>query len=68
VDESAPDNLRNISAAGLRPDVYLFPCPGKNPAQQVNEMIDYLRDNDADIYDTIWVDVETNPSKNCGWS
>lgn len=43
----------------------MFPCRGKNASQQVDELITGLP---ANLYDTIWVDVETNPSPNCSWA
>jgi hypothetical protein len=67
VDANAPQNLKNAKAAGLIADVYLFPCAGLDPADQANAMIGYLASKSADIYGTIWIDVETNPSPNCGW-
>ena len=51
--------------AGLKTDTYMFPCRGKNATQQVNEMIDSIPGN---LYDKIWIDIETNPSPGCSWN
>jgi hypothetical protein len=42
----------------------MFPCRGKNGTAQVDEMMNGIPTN---LYDTIWIDVETNPSAGCGW-
>lgn len=65
VDTNAVANLNNARNAGLDTDVYLFPCQSKNATQQVTEMMNAIPNN---LYGTIWIDVETNPSPNCGWS
>lgn len=54
-----------MKAAGLQTDTYMFPCRGKNATAQANEISDNIP---RDLYDTIWVDVETNPSPGCSWS
>ena len=54
-----------MKAAGLQTDTYMFPCRGKNATAQVNEMIDNIPGN---LYDRIWIDIETNPSAGCTWS
>lgn len=65
VDVHAVQGLTNARKAGLSTDVYLFPCRSKNAASQVNEMMNAIS---ANLYGMVWLDVETNPSTNCGWS
>lgn len=64
-DPNANSNLQNARAAGLATDVYMFPCRGKNATTQVNELISGVTSN---LYTTIWIDIETNPSSGCSWS
>jgi len=47
--------------------VYMFPCLNaeKTPTSQVNEMISGLKNSK---YNRIWLDIETNPSPNCGFT
>lgn len=42
----------------------MFPCRGKSASAQVDELIEKIP---ADLYETVWVDVETNPSSGCSW-
>lgn len=65
VDIHAVQSLTNIKTAGLAADTYMFPCRGKNATMQVNDMIANIPGN---LYDTIWIDVETNPSSGCSWA
>jgi len=65
LDHNTIDSLTNIKAAGLQADTYMFPCRGKNATAQVNEMVDNIP---RDLYDRIWVDIETNPSAGCTWA
>lgn len=48
--------------------VYMFPCVGTDDraGQQVDELLAYLKF--VGNYSSIWVDLETNPSPNCGWT
>lgn len=58
--------LKAAQEAGLKvTDVYMFPCRGKSPVDQANEAVDYLA---TSIYETIWIDVETNSSPGCSWT
>ena len=66
IDPNIKANLQNAQDAGIYfTDVYLFPCRGKSPVDQANELIDYLEGSD---YGYIWVDVETNSSPGCSWA
>ena len=64
LDTNANTNLQNAKAAGLTPDVYMFPCRGKDPLAQVNTMFNGVSGN---LFSTVWIDVETNPSSGCSW-
>jgi GH25 family lysozyme M1 (1,4-beta-N-acetylmuramidase) len=65
MDHNAVQSLTNIKAAGLKADVYMFPCRGKNATAQADELVAGIS---ATLYETIWIDVETNPSPGCSWS
>jgi GH25 family lysozyme M1 (1,4-beta-N-acetylmuramidase) len=65
LDQNAVKSLSNIKAAGLKADVYMFPCRGKEAAAQVTELVNGIS---ASLYDTIWLDIETNTSPGCSWS
>jgi len=65
IDHNAIQSLTNIKSAGLKADTYMFPCRGKNATTQVNELVAAIPKN---LYDTVWIDVETNPSPGCSWS
>jgi GH25 family lysozyme M1 (1,4-beta-N-acetylmuramidase) len=69
VDTNCPHTIYNAQAAGVNDiDVYLFPCAGQSASAQVNSMYSYLDQfNATDKYGTIWMDIETNPSRGCGW-
>lgn len=65
MDWNGVDNVNNARAGGIPyVDVYMFPCRGKDAADQVNELISNLGTTN---YGTIWLDIETNPSGGCGW-
>jgi GH25 family lysozyme M1 (1,4-beta-N-acetylmuramidase) len=65
VDQHVIQSLTNMKEAGLQASTYMFPCRGKDPIAQVNEMLDHIP---ANLYKNIWIDVETNPSPGCSWS
>lgn len=65
IDLNAVPNLNNARSAGLKTDIYMFPCRGKSATAQIDELIQKIPEN---LYDTIWVDVETNPSTGCSWN
>eukprot|EP00708_Paratrimastix_pyriformis_P001274 EC838646.1.p2 GENE.EC838646.1~~EC838646.1.p2 ORF type:complete len:211 (+),score=36.72 EC838646.1:33-635(+) len=73
IDENAPDSIANAIEAGFAPEdmaVYHFACccgAKKSADVQVAEMVDYLAQSQTN-YSIVWFDVETNPSRNCGWS
>jgi hypothetical protein len=65
---NAPGSISAAKSAGISTiDVYLFPCAGQSASTQVTSMISFLQAKGAS-YGTIWLDIETNPSTNCGWS
>lgn len=54
--------------AGIKFDVYMFPCSFTIPAvQQIGNLIGNLT-RDKVQYNRIWFDIETNTSPGCGWS
>jgi hypothetical protein len=66
-DQNAKPTLKGAKAAGVpKLDVYMFPCFGRNLTAhaQVKGLIDGLGGVD---FDTMWFDIEFNPSKDCGW-
>ena len=64
LDTNAAANLQNARAAGLSTEIYMFPCRGKDPTAQVNTLISGISTN---LYSTVWIDAETNPSSGCSW-
>lgn len=66
VDTNAPRTLRAAQQAGIKTrDVYHFPCHGKVSAQtQVADDYNHVKG----MFDTMWFDIETNPSPGCEWS
>ncbi|CAM6002220.1 unnamed protein product [Sphagnum balticum] len=65
IDANTVQTLRNAKSSGLATDIYMFPCRGKNATTQVNEMTANVP---SDLYSTVWIDIETNPSPGCSWS
>jgi GH25 family lysozyme M1 (1,4-beta-N-acetylmuramidase) len=66
VDPNAKANMDAAKAAGLKRDVYHFPCHGKVDAKtQVHDDVAHVG---KDNFDMLWFDIETNPSPGCGWS
>ena len=65
MDKNVVQSLKNMKAGGLKTDTYMFPCRGKNATTQVNEMISNIP---SELYETIWIDIETNPSPGCSWA
>lgn len=65
LDPNTNQSLENMRKAGLKTDVYMFPCRGKNAKFQVNDMINNIN---ASSYDKIWIDIQTNPSAGCTWN
>lgn len=66
-DPNALPTLQQAAAGGVTyRDVYHFPCPyGVDAAQQVQDDVNAVG---ASNFGTLWFDIETNPSPNCGWS
>jgi GH25 family lysozyme M1 (1,4-beta-N-acetylmuramidase) len=65
LDANAVSNLNNARSAGLATDIYMFPCRGKDATSQVNSMLSGVPSN---LFTTVWLDVETNPTSGCSWS
>ncbi|KAL4463517.1 hypothetical protein ABPG72_014920 [Tetrahymena utriculariae] len=69
VDYDAIDTNLNARSAGLITDVYLFPCLAIDPSQIASDFVSSMVDgNGNDVYGTVWIDIEYNPSSTCGWS
>lgn len=69
VDYNAIGTNENAQSVGLTTDVYFFPCIGADPNGMVSDFVSNMVDgNGNDVYGTVWIDVETNPSGGCGWS
>ena len=65
-DNSSLTNLKNANDAGIENvDVYMFPCSGKDPTMQVKDLLSKLKDSN---FQTVWLDIEENPSPGCSWS
>jgi GH25 family lysozyme M1 (1,4-beta-N-acetylmuramidase) len=65
VDPHGKQNLINAHKANLTTGAYMFPCRSKSANSQVDSVVKEL---DSTTYDYLWLDIETNPSKGCGWS
>ena len=58
----------SFNGAGIKFDVYMFPCSFNiPPLQQISNLIGNLT-RDKVQYNRIWFDIETNTSPGCGWS
>jgi hypothetical protein len=67
-DSNAPASIANFWAGGMsHVDAYMFPCPSKDAATQVADLVSFL-DGHGTKYGQIWLDIETNPSPGCGWA
>ena len=67
-DNNAIANLALANKAGIGSvDVYMFPCPGKDGAEQANALLLALQGNGSK-FGRVWIDIETNPSTGCAWS
>lgn len=66
VDSNGRQGLINAHAGGIRyADFYHFPCAyGVSAATQVRDSVSAM----SGEFGTMWFDIETNPSPNCGWS
>ena len=65
MDKNVVTTLKHMREAGLHTDTYMFPCRGKSAVSQVHEMISNIPEN---LYERIWLDIETNPSPGCSWN
>eukprot|EP01102_Stenamoeba_stenopodia_P004398 TRINITY_DN1470_c0_g1_i3.p1 TRINITY_DN1470_c0_g1~~TRINITY_DN1470_c0_g1_i3.p1 ORF type:complete len:230 (-),score=34.04 TRINITY_DN1470_c0_g1_i3:139-828(-) len=70
----APDNdsiatIQNAHTANIDiVDIYMFPCIGNSSVKaQFESLVDFLNTNNIQ-WDNFWLDIEVNPSDNCGWS
>jgi hypothetical protein len=65
VDPNGKKTVAAAKAAGFgRTDIYHFPCPGISAKKQIQDDINYVG---LGNFNTIWMDIETNPSSGCGW-
>lgn len=65
-DPNAGPTIQAAKAGGIgTTDVYHFPCAGGDPTQQVQDDVNGVGSGN---FGTLWFDIETNPSPNCGWS
>lgn len=65
VDNNALQNLKALKNLGLKTDIFMRSCRGRDPIQQVNTMMDSLPTN---YYDTVWIYVERNTNPSCDWA
>ena len=65
LDVNAIQSITNMKNAGLKADIYMFPCRGKNATAQVDQLIKGIPTN---LYTIIWLDIETNTSPGCSWN
>lgn len=61
---SASQALRIAQSLGLKTDVYMDNCPGKDPIAQANELMDGIPNN---LFNRVWILVQPNYSPGCGW-
>lgn len=67
-DTDCPGAVSNLLSAGIsKIDVYMFPCPTKDVAQQMKDMVAALKAHNV-RFGNIWLDIEEDPSTGCGWS
>ena len=65
-DKNSIATLNAAHASGLtNMDVYLFPCSTKKADAQAQDMVKQLG---TTPWNSVWIDIETNPSTGCGWS
>lgn len=58
--------LKAAESAGIAVrDIYMFPCRGKSPVSQADELVTHMG---STSFGTVWIDVETNTSPGCSWS
>jgi hypothetical protein len=66
-DTDAAGAIANLRQGGYKNiDVYMFPCPTKNVVSQVKDMVANLSAHGV-RYGRVWLDIEEDPSTNCGW-
>jgi GH25 family lysozyme M1 (1,4-beta-N-acetylmuramidase) len=65
-DPNALPTIQAAAAGGMKyRDVYHFPCPSIDAAQQVNDDVSAVG---ASNFNALWFDIETNQSPGCAWS
>jgi hypothetical protein len=68
-DFSAEINLNNAAQAGIAfRDIYFFPCASGSGADAAAQLREAVRVSPTETWGTLWLDIEQNPSPNCGWS
>jgi GH25 family lysozyme M1 (1,4-beta-N-acetylmuramidase) len=64
-DPNALPTLQAAKAGGIaHTDVYHFPCPALDAAQQVQDDVNAVGSGN---FGRLWFDIETNLSDGCGW-
>jgi GH25 family lysozyme M1 (1,4-beta-N-acetylmuramidase) len=63
-NNNAIQNLDSAKRLGLRTDVYLNICRGKDANTQITT---FAKDVPQSLYNTIWVAIEKNLSPGCNW-
>lgn len=64
-DSNVLQNLKAIKNLGLTTDIFMRVCRGKDPIQQVNDLMDNVPSN---YYSNVWVYVTKNTMPGCDWS
>lgn len=65
LDTNALNTLHTLQDLGIKADVYMLTCRGKDAVAQTNAMMDNLP---ANLYDKIWVSLLRNPNSGCDWA
>jgi GH25 family lysozyme M1 (1,4-beta-N-acetylmuramidase) len=65
-DNSSLVNIKYATDANVdNVDVYMFPCRGKDASAQAKDLLTNLKNAP---FQTVWLDIEENPSKGCSWT
>jgi hypothetical protein len=65
IDPNAIATLQNARASGLSTGIYMILCPGADPVNQVNSVIQGI---DSSLYNVVWFKLVTNSNSQCLWS
>lgn len=66
IDPNAKAMIKLAKEAGIDfVDVYMFPCPTKDPIVQADELLAEIK---GSTYTYVWVDVEDNYNPQCNWT